>query len=117
VSNVEEIQKGMLAHAQWKERIKNAIETGASNFTADQVKIDDGCDFGAWLHALPDQTSDEWKQIHRLHEQFHEEAGRILDLALQGRKDEAKQAISLNSHFADLSVRMTNLLIAWKKKV
>jgi hypothetical protein len=112
----KEIQKALLAHRRWKNRIEKAIATGRSTFKIENVKADNRCKFSTWLYALPDQTTEEWKRVQRLHALFHEEAARVLELALRGQKDEAKQAISLTSHYCDLSVKMTNALLALKKR-
>jgi len=42
----EEITKAIGAHGMWKQRLRQAIDTGKSEFTVERVRPDNLCDFG-----------------------------------------------------------------------
>lgn len=113
-----EINKALAAHGIWKVRLHEAIMSGASNFDPEIVSQDQECEFGKWLYSiLPrDRSPEFWPQARDLHARFHQEAGRILKLALAGKSDEAHLLImDLRGEFVSTSVALTNTLYAWKK--
>jgi len=113
----EEITKAIGAHGVWKQRLKAAIDSGKSDTTVESVRVDNGCDFGKWLHALSgsDKNSEHWKTVQSLHAQFHSEAAQVLDFAIKGEKEKAKSSMTLDSRFADISARLTAAMMAWKR--
>lgn len=117
MANVEEIKKAIGAHGLWKQRLRDAIDKGQSEFTVERVKPDNLCDFGKWLHSLPpgDRGSEHWKKVQQLHAEFHQEAARILGLALAKQKPQAEAGIAPNSKFATLSSSLTAAMMAWQK--
>ena len=48
----KEIVNAIGVHGNWKKRLRRAIETGNSDFTVDELIVDNQCDFGKWLHSL-----------------------------------------------------------------
>ena len=119
MSVAEEITKAIGAHGMWKNRLKDAIAAGKSDFSVEKVQPDNLCDFGKWLHALPEseRSSERWKKVQALHATFHKEAARILGLALAGKKDEASPALMENSEFANRSAELTTLMMKWRKEI
>ncbi len=113
---VEEINKAIGAHGMWKQRLREAIDTGKSEFTVERVRPDNLCDFGKWLYSLPpgDQTSTHWKTVKELHAKFHAEAARVLGLAVNGHKQEAEKALSTGSNFVKISSELTGTMMKWK---
>ena len=114
-----EITKAIAAHGQWKERLRQASQTGLSGYTPEGVEPDSKCDFGKWLHSLPaeDQKTENWKKIQVLHSKFHKETANILRLALTGKKAEATQAMAIGSQYTNLSAELVGALVEWRKKV
>lgn len=113
-----EIEKALQAHGMWKHRLQAAIETGKTEHSVGTVKVDNACAFGKWLYSLPasEQGSETWKTVQKLHASFHEEAGRILDLALTNRKTEAVTALTDNTgRFATSSEELTTILLKWRE--
>ena len=55
------------------------------------------------VYTGPRQGLPSWKDILVLHAEFHAEAARVLDLALDGKKAEATSALATGSRFADTS--------------
>jgi hypothetical protein len=117
--NLNEIDLAISAHGMWKQRIKSAIETGQSEFNANKVCLDNLCDFGKWLHTLDAniKSTESWKTIQINHAEFHKVAGHILDLALNGKKDEATKGIALGSEYAAVSGKLTMAMMKWKREL
>ncbi len=116
MSQSELISKAMWAHGQWKHRLRKAVDTGSSEFSVKTVCADDQCDFGKWLNGMPPERKGaaDWKNIKTLHAQFHVEAGRVLELALGGRKAEAEKALGMGSGYSKASANLIAALDAWK---
>ena len=111
------IDKAIAAHARWKSHLRQAIESGKSEWTVDQVRADTLCEFGHWLRERPvaEKMSEQYKTVVDLHAKFHHEAAGVLELALGGHRDRATSGIAVGSPFASLSSRLTSAMIAWKK--
>lgn len=115
----EEINAAILAHGKWKARLFEAIESGKSDFTPEKVKPDNLCDFGKWFYTLKggDATSSHYKEVMELHARFHQIASTVLELALAGKKDEARKAIDISSEYSDISSRLTLTLGMWRNEL
>jgi hypothetical protein len=116
MANVDEINKAIGAHGMWKQRLRQAIDAGQSEFTVERVRPDNQCDFGKWLHGLPptDKSSAHWKSVQDLHARFHAEAARVLEHALKGHKEKADDGLSPDSSFAKVSLELTAAMMKWK---
>jgi hypothetical protein len=69
------VTKAIAAHGQWKIRLRQAIETGKSEWTVDQVKVDDQCVLGKWIYgdAVVRFPGDSLvREIRELHREFHQ---------------------------------------------
>jgi hypothetical protein len=112
----EALDRAIAAHARWKYRLMDAIDTGRSQWQISDVRTDAACEFGKWLSALPlsQRLSDHCKQVRALHTEFHGLAAEVLELALAGRKEEAAAAMALGSRFAAVSSNLTMAVLAWK---
>ena len=110
--------QAIAAHAQWKGRLYQAINTGKSEWTVAQVQADDQCDLGKWLRALPmcEQQSEHYKEIWALHVEFHTIASEVLEMALVGRTEEAKAAVALDTRFTGITTKLIMGLSAWKEE-
>ena len=117
MDTAEALDCAIAAHARWKYRLMEAIETGRSSWHVGDVRADHACDFGKWLLTLPlsHRLSRHCKEVKRLHAEFHGLAADVLELALAGRKDEAAAAIALGSRFATVSSSLTMAVIAWQE--
>ncbi len=120
MSTLEEIDKAIAAHESWKDKLRDAIASGESESTPDKVKKDDNCGFGKWLYHRIDpavKSTAYYQRILGMHAEFHKAAGEILELALQGKKNEATQLMGLSSNFAKCSTSLTRLLLEWKQEL
>lgn len=113
-----QIDKAIGVHGLWKKRIRDAIASGKSEFQPVNVKVNNKCDFGKWLGTLPiSAKGEDYKVVVELHTKFHKEAGRILELAITGKKAEAEKAIALASEYANLTSSLTGAMMKWKRSV
>jgi len=115
VTNQEQFTAAIDAHSRWFTRLRVAIETGKSDFDPAKVALDNQCDFGKWLHQQSPPAfrgTEAFTKIRTLHSSFHGHAGRILKLALAGKKAEALAEIADKS-----AIRSTSreLVIALQK--
>jgi hypothetical protein len=116
---IEALDHAIAAHAKWKYRLMEAIDTGKSQWRVADVRTDNACDFGKWLGGLPlsERLSEHAKKVRTLHAEFHGLAADVLELALAGRKAEATAAMALRSRFAEVSSSLTMAVTAWKAAV
>jgi hypothetical protein len=114
----QQIQSAIEAHAEWKLRLNNAIETGRSSHTVATACQDNQCALGRWLYDLDAVTkaTSRWACVRSTHAEFHREAASILALALAGDKRGAKSRMTFSSPFIGLSHRLTAELTAWKRE-
>lgn len=118
MTSANEIDAALMAHAQWKQRLRDAVETGRSDFDPVTVRRDDACDFGRWLYSLPrdEQATEDFARIRTLHSDFHRTAGDILDMALSGRGDEALKELDTGGSYGPTSGKLVLALQKWKSK-
>ena len=112
----DEIKKAIGAHGMWKVRMKNAINTGKSEFTIEQVSVDNQCEFGRWLYgstiSAAEKTAD-YETCRKLHAEFHKVTAGVLRQALAGDKDAAAKALAPDGKFTDASARLTTAMMKW----
>lgn len=111
------LDKAIAAHAKWKYHLMDAIDSGKSPWRVDDVRTDHACEFGKWLIALPlsERLSDHANKVRSLHAEFHALAAHVLELALAGRKEEARAAMAFGSRFAVVSANLTVSILAWNE--
>ena len=114
--DTSQIDRGILAHAKWKNRLFDAVNTGKSESTVQDTRSDNQCEFGKWLASLPpsEKSSEHFQKVTALHAEFHQAASEVLELALSARKEEAEAAIAVGSRFPLISSNLTMAMSAWK---
>lgn len=116
----EEINKAIGAHGMWKQRLRDAIHAGTSEFKVDNVVKDNLCDFGKWLYgpglSATDKATAEYQAVKGLHAQFHQCASKVLQCAVGGKRAEAESLMSNAGEFAAISSQLTHAMMAWKAK-
>ena len=114
--DASQIDHGIASHARWKYRLFDAVKTGRSEWTVQQIRSHTNCEFGRWLATLlpEERQSRQCKAVAEMHQQFHVAASEVLELALQKQKEAAQAAIALNSPFSLLSANLTAAMAAWK---
>lgn len=113
----QEIDKAIAAHSAWRQRLNVAISDGSSDFSVENVKLDNRCEFGKWFYGLPaaQRDSEHGRKIQELHAAFHVETARILALALAGQKDKARESMAAGSEFQSISGKLVISLTRWKQ--
>ena len=113
------IDHGIASHARWKYRLFDAVKTGESEWSVEQIRSHNNCEFGRWLATLPpgERQSEQCRAVVELHEEFHVAASEVLDLALRKQTEAAQAAIALNSPFSLLSANLTAAMTAWKNSL
>lgn len=119
MSILDSLNSGISAHGQWKQRLVEAINTGKSEWTPSIVKQDNQCEFGKWLYSCGagDKANPHYEAIKKLHAEFHQCAGGILEKALSGNKSDAEAEIGTGSEYRKISAGLTNEMMKWKKEV
>lgn len=90
----------------------DAIKTGKSKLTVEFIRDDHNCDLGKWIDGLPIDQGTDYAAIKKLHAEFHQEAARILEMALNGKKDQAIGAMAFFGKYSGIS---SDLVLALKK--
>ncbi|BAP56092.1 hypothetical protein THII_1795 [Thioploca ingrica] len=106
----EVLQKAITTHSHWKYNLQQAIKTGKSPTTVDEVKNAHRCELGKWLDSAAGKALPGYAEINKIHQDFHEEAADILKLALAGKQSEAQIRMQLGSYFGQLTAKLVNKL-------
>jgi hypothetical protein len=116
------ITEAIASHGMWKQRLRQAIDTGAmDDATVESIKPDNLCAFGKWLYgndlSAADKQSPHYLKVRDLHAEFHRVAAGVAALALEEKKQEANEQMSAGGAFATASSALTMAMIAWKKSL
>lgn len=116
MNTTEALEHAIVAHAKWKHRLKEAIDTGKSQWQVGDARQDNACEFGKWVYALPltRRLSGHYEKVRALHAEFHTVAADVLGLALAGRKAEAAAAMAFGSRFTAVSSDLVMAISAWQ---
>jgi hypothetical protein len=115
----EAIDAALVAHGHWKQHLQDATAAGWSEFSPDDIKRDDICQFGRWLYSLPPEVkgSKDFVHVKELHAEFHRIAGNILALAIAGQRDEALKMLAPGGGYGGVSGRLVIALENWKSRI
>ena len=90
------------AHIKWKSRLESYIQgTGKEDLKVETVCRDDQCPLGKWIYSTGGErfgTIDTFGEMKGQHALFHQCAGRVLDTAQQGRKEEAMRLLQYGDY-------------------
>lgn len=118
--DINEISEAIRSHSIWKVRLQDAVDTGKSEFTPDQVRANHLCEFGKWLASRrpAEKSLEDYGKIQAFHERFHIEAANVLQMSIEGQREKAHAALTdIDSEFVYTSAQLINALIAWKRKL
>ncbi|MEN9848486.1 MAG: hypothetical protein RL368_1226 [Pseudomonadota bacterium] len=108
--NSDKIKDIIWAHSLWKQHLRKAIEGGGSHFTVEEAGNDKKCQFGKWLISEEAQVLPNYAELVELHHHFHQQAAQILQLALDGNRHEALNAMAMGSYFNKLTSQLVNAI-------
>lgn len=103
--------KGALeAHMSWVRRLEGKI-SGENHEQLDVATVasDCNCTLGKWLHGTARQQfgdSDDYKELRRIHADFHLKAGEILNNVVHGNKEQA------NSNLKEIRYQSGNVQLS-----
>jgi hypothetical protein len=90
------------AHIKWKTRLENYIQGNSTeDLKADVVCRDDQCPLGKWIYSTGGQrfgTIDTFGDMKGQHALFHQCAGRIVETAQAGKKEEAMRLLQYGDY-------------------
>lgn len=117
----DDIDRALLAHGMWKQRLRRAIASGSSEFSVESLRRHDACEFGKWLAdpALTDTARRDarFEVVRRLHAEFHEAAADVLQLALSGNTPDALLCFEPEGEFSRRSAVLVHEVLEWRKAV
>ncbi|HTX17476.1 MAG TPA: CZB domain-containing protein [Bacteroidota bacterium] len=115
----EPIEAALTSHGEWKKRLSNAIGTGISDFDPEALRRDKECDFGKWLHALhpSDTVSENYRKVKSLHASLHTVAAETLQLAVIGKREEARKRLAPGGIYARTYNAFDAALHEWMTKL
>lgn len=112
----EEIDATIIGHSLWRTRLEEAIKSGQTRFSIASIRADDACPFNGWLDSIEAHHgrhgNADYVTTQRLHAEFHNVAGRVVELAIGGRKEDAERVLAREFDFA--SAKLIEALLAWK---
>lgn len=90
------------AHMKWKTRLENYIQgTSSEDLKVEVVCRDDQCPLGKWIYSTGGErfgSIDTFGEMKGQHALFHQCAGRILETAQAGKKDEAMRLLQYGDY-------------------
>lgn len=112
------IDNALNAHAQWRHRLYNSIESGSAEFSIRRVGADDECEFGKWLLGIDseDRCGSDYDNIKALHTEFHRIAARVLELALSGKREEALAFMLPGGEYNQASMKLIEALAKCRER-
>ncbi len=114
-----EITNAIGAHGAWKMRLRTAIRTQQSDVKAADVRCDDRCEFGKWLHGpnidATTKANIPYQVVKRLHRDFHIAAADVIASALSGQGEQAEALMA--DEFTLKSEKLVRALTKWKREL
>lgn len=90
------------AHIKWKSRLESYIQgTSSEDLKVETVCRDDQCPLGKWIYSTGGQrfgSIDTFGEMKGQHALFHQCAGRILESAQAGQKEEAMRLLQYGDY-------------------
>jgi hypothetical protein len=108
--NSEKIKDLIWAHSLWKQQLRKAIESGRSRVSIEEASNDKKCTLGQWLLSDEAQLLPNYAELVEIHHHFHQQAAQILQLAIDGKRHEALNAMAMGSYFSKLTSQLVNAL-------
>ncbi len=111
-----DIDLAIKTHTQWMSQLRQTVLDALSGIDVQSIRADGHCEFGKWLFgpglSADDRLTDHYLEVRRLHTEFHELSGRIVERAAVGQVAEAYTL--LYGEYITLSGRLVLALRAWQ---
>jgi len=104
------------AHRQWKVKLRDAIETGAS-VDVQTLSRDDCCALGKWVYGDGQRLAGRptFTELVGKHAHFHKVAGQVGELINQGRFSQAEDALAPGTPFSSATSEVVLVLSSAKR--
>ncbi len=116
-----QIANAIRSHERWKIKLLQSIESGNLNADAVDIGKDNFCAFGRWLYGstIPKDAryDPNYIIVQFLHTQFHECAGRVVELLSEGSKTEASALMANNGEYTRISDQLMATMVNWRDSV
>lgn len=112
---MNDFDRAVLAHQQWKADFERAIRAGGEGFDPESVRHDDRCQLGQWLRGAGKaamNNSTAHGMLVDVHAEFHLAAARVLELAQAERPTDAVYEMEVGSPYSRWSA---TLLVALQR--
>lgn len=114
----QEINIATSEHSIWKIKLGKLVETGVMNDELVEHLNANECNFGKWLHnpSFPHEhkSSLHYKQVNKLHDDFHRIASLVIELVLKGNRQEAERLMGIGGEFSLASNLLTEAMRSWR---
>ena len=119
MDQVAEIEDALGKHALWMSELRQAVLYAPAGIDVESIRADDRCEFGRWLYgshwSSAERASESYEEVRRVHAEFHQLAGEVVDLAASGRTLEAYGL--LYGDYVTISGRLAIAMRAWQAKL
>lgn len=108
----------MAAHSKWKLRLSTAIKLHKFDTDVETVRRPDCCAFGQWIENEQDQEiidSLPYKVVKRLHREFHQCAGSVVEKATSGQEKTAERL--MQQDYKPRSDKLVTALKLWRSEL
>ncbi len=111
-----EIYMLIVSHTKWKKRLQEIVNAGSGDFDS---MLQEDSEFYKWIKSNAEQFEGDshYKAVFSLHQEFHRETEKIIQLALEGEKDKAAKIMDYGSDYERLSQQLVQRIIAWHDEV
>jgi Chemoreceptor zinc-binding domain len=108
--------KAVSAHVMLTAKLKAAIQSGERSYSLPEVETDVQCELGKWLKGPISSelhNSPHYAKTLELHHEFHDVAGRVFSLAIDGKSTESSKAMEANRDITKACASLVSELRAW----
>ena len=115
----DEIINAIEEHAAWRVRLSSAIRSGSVDASLSDVRNDNICALGKWLHGstIPAHLDPNYIMVRQIHANFHECAARAVGLVLAGNKVQADAMMGLEGEYTKISSQLIAAMMKWKQAI
>jgi aerotaxis receptor len=107
-----DFEAAFAAHQQWRVTLRNAVSRKLS-VNADELRRDDCCNLGKWLHGAGGKRWGHEASFVRLiavHRDFHQQAGKVADVLMQQRYEQAGKMLDAGTPFVEAGKQVAQVL-------
>src|SRR5450631_1469036 len=113
----EEIATAIRSHERWKVELSASIVSGAVSADAADIGKDNICAFGRWLYGstIPKAAlyDPNYIIVRFLHSNFHECAGKVVQLLSEGKKSQARALMASDGEYTKISDKLMATMVKW----